>query len=309
MATPGPGCGRAVTRARARPGPRGPVELLAAPKSGGDLDAFLGESSGRIFFFENLELGPGSCADGLDNDFDGEVDHPADPGCSSADDPNERSDLQCDNGVDDDVDGQIDWRSGASGDPQCTTLSHDSELCPALPLAACTGGFEKGLLLVDERKAGNEQLIAKISRGPALDQADFGDAEGTPVALCLYDQTGALAAVLGVDRAGAICGDEPCWTPMGGTPPDGEGFVYKDKTASADGVRSIQLKGGGAGKSRLAVKASNAAKKGQTALPTGIAAALIDATEVTLQLNTDASCFETTLSEIQRQESDRFKAK
>jgi hypothetical protein len=57
------------------------------------------------------------------------------------------------------------------------------------------------------------------------------------------------------------------------------------------------------------VKASNNTKKGQTAMPTGIAEALAGATEVTLQLQTDVGCFEGTLSQIQQQESDRFEAK
>ena len=96
---------------------------------------------------------------------------------------------------------------------------------------------------------------------------------------------------------------------MGTPAPDGKGFVYQDKTGSADGVRSIQLKGGSAGSSSLAVNASNDAKNDQTAFPTGIAEALASATEVTLQLHTDAACLEGTLSEIQRQESDRFEAK
>jgi hypothetical protein len=172
----------------------------------------------------------------------------------------------------------------------------------------CTGGFDNGSLRVDERNAGKEKLTAKLFRGPALAQADFGGADGTAVALCLYDEADTLAGALGVDRAGAECGDKPCWKPIGKPAPDGKGFVYQDKTGSADGVRSIQLKGGSAGSSSLAVNASNDAKKDQTALPTGIAEALAGATEVTLQLQTDAGCFEGTLSEIRQQQSDWFEA-
>ena len=102
---------------------------------------------------------------------------------------------------------------------------------------------------------------------------------------------------------------KPCWKPIGKPAPAGKGFAYKDKIGSADGVRAVALKGGSAGKSSLSVSASNTAKKAETALPTGIAAALAATTEVTLQLQTDAGCFERTLPEIQEQESDRFKAK
>ena len=176
-------------------------------------------------------------------------------------------------------------------------------------MPVCTGGFGKGSLLVDERKDGKEKLVAKLSRGPALAQADFGGANGTALALCLYDEADTLAGALGVDRAGELCGTKPCWKPIGKPAPGGKGFAYKDKTGSADGVRAVALKGGSAGKSSLSVSASNNAKKAETALPTGIAAALAAATEVTLQLQTGAGCFERTLSEIEKQQSDLFKAK
>jgi hypothetical protein len=129
------------------------------------------------------------------------------------------------------------------------------------------------------------------------------------VTLCVYDQTDSLAAALGVAGAGALCGDEPCWRPIGEPAPDGKGFVYEDDTGSADGVRSIRLKGGSAGRSSLAVEASNSAKRGQTALPTGITEALRRATQVTLQLQTNEGCFETTLTEIRQRSRERFKAK
>jgi hypothetical protein len=68
------------------------------------------------------------CADGLDNDFDGRIDYPADPGCVDAADPNERSTKQCDNGIDDDHDGKIDWRGDGSGDPHCVNLIDNNDI-------------------------------------------------------------------------------------------------------------------------------------------------------------------------------------
>ena len=50
------------------------------------------------------------------------------------------------------------------------------------------------------------------------------------------------------------------------------GYLYKDKDASADGVSSMKLLGGAAGKSKVLLKAANNSAKGQTSLPTGIAA-------------------------------------
>jgi hypothetical protein len=125
------------------------VEGLASPAfadldGDGDLDAFVGEKYGNTIFFENVELGPGTCADGLDNDLDGRIDSPSDPGCADAADPNERSTRQCDNGLDDDHDGKIDWRGDASGDPHCTSLTDNNESTP--PPWGCGLGPELLLL-------------------------------------------------------------------------------------------------------------------------------------------------------------------
>jgi len=207
-----------------------------------------------------------------------------------------------------DIDGDGDLDAFV-GDLHGNTIFFERVPCPPRPMPVCTVGFDEGSLRVDERKAGKEKLTAKLFRGPALAQADFGGADGTAVALCLYDEAERLAVGLGVDRAGALCGIKPCWKPIGKPAPDGKGFVYDDKTGGADGVRSIRLQGGSAGTSSVAVEASNDAKKNQTGLPTGIAEALAGATEVTLQLQTDASCFEGTLSEFRQQETDRFEAK
>jgi hypothetical protein len=59
------------------------------------------------------------CDDRLDNDGDGLVDFPRDPGCRVATSAFE--DPECDDGVDNDRDGKIDWDGGGVGepDPQC----------------------------------------------------------------------------------------------------------------------------------------------------------------------------------------------
>lgn len=67
------------------------------------------------------------CSNGLDDDGDGQVDYPADPGCSSPTDTSESPDpapqFQCSNGLDDDGDGRIDYPA----DPGCTSPTDDSE--------------------------------------------------------------------------------------------------------------------------------------------------------------------------------------
>jgi photosystem II stability/assembly factor-like uncharacterized protein len=83
-----------------------------------------------------------ACSDGVDNDGDGLVDHPADPGCASA-----SADLenpQCDDDLDNDGDGTMDWNGGPGGapaDPQCTQPWRRLETP-----GACGLGFEIALL-------------------------------------------------------------------------------------------------------------------------------------------------------------------
>jgi hypothetical protein len=59
-----------------------------------------------------------ACADGMDDDGDGLVDHPDDPGCDDELDPFETSDaLPCDDGFDGDGDGGTDFDPATYADP------------------------------------------------------------------------------------------------------------------------------------------------------------------------------------------------
>jgi hypothetical protein len=78
---------------------------------------------------------PAACRDGVDNDGDGKIDYPLDPGCANANDDDETDDCPtgpncpvCSNGVDDDTDGQIDYPN----DPSCTSAGSVSEACTTL---------------------------------------------------------------------------------------------------------------------------------------------------------------------------------
>jgi hypothetical protein len=83
------------------------------------------------------------CDDGLDDDGDGLIDFPADPGCSSLTDSDERNlALACDNGLDDDTDGLTDMN-----DPGCSSPSDISERGASFQ---CDNGLDDdGDLLVD----------------------------------------------------------------------------------------------------------------------------------------------------------------
>jgi hypothetical protein len=181
-------------------------------------------------------------------------------------------------------------------------------VCPAAPDGTCNV-FPKGLFAAKEFPAGKQKLLAKFINGPALAQTDLGNPlgmGGTAYTLCVYDDGGAKVGELTVDRAGDTCGSgDPCWAAVGGAPPSGKGYKYKDDDLAALGAFKILYKGGAADKSKALFKGKGAA------LPDGIAAALQTSTSVTVQLRGDDApeCLSITVSDIKKQESNFFKAK
>jgi hypothetical protein len=179
--------------------------------------------------------------------------------------------------------------------------------CPAAPDGGCQSSFAKGLLLVKDAPAGKEKLLAKLIGGPALAQTDLGNplsTGGTAYHLCLYSDTGTLVGQLDVDRAGDTCTGVPCWKALGGAPPSGKGYKYKDKALGADGVLQILYKGGAAGKSKALIKGSGAG------LPANMAAALQSSTNATVQLRgSDApQCLSVTVTNVKKHDPTFFKA-
>ena len=67
--------------------------------------------------------GTAACSDGKDNDGDGKIDYPADPGCTSAADTDETDVPQCSDGLDNDGDGLIDYPN----DPGCASYLDATE--------------------------------------------------------------------------------------------------------------------------------------------------------------------------------------
>ena len=68
------------------------------------------------------------CMNGIDDDSDGKIDYPNDPGCLSKKDTTETNpNVQCDDGVDNDGDGRADIN-----DPGCASSTDTSELNPSI---------------------------------------------------------------------------------------------------------------------------------------------------------------------------------
>lgn len=83
---------------------------------------------------------PAACADGLDNDSDGAIDFPADPGCSAAGDTDETDPAPppaCADGIDNDADTRVDFPA----DPGCSAASDTDETDPTAP-PACADGVD-----------------------------------------------------------------------------------------------------------------------------------------------------------------------
>lgn len=80
------------------------------------------------------------CSDNIDNDGDGYIDYPYDPGCESAADDNELDEFvpQCSDGLDNDGDGYIDFPE----DPGCDSAADNDETDIILTLPQCSDGLD-----------------------------------------------------------------------------------------------------------------------------------------------------------------------
>jgi hypothetical protein len=211
--------------------------------------------------------------------------------------------------------------SGQAFHYRCTTSSQtyrqadEGVGCPATP-ASCGQSAAKGLLLVNEKRAGKEKLVAKWEKGPARSGGDYGNPlslGATAYTLCVYDDANSLAGQYIVDRAGGLCGAKPCWKYFGKPPgdPKHKGYKFKDKYRSADGIALTQMKAGAAGQSKAVMKGKNNSSKAQSALPTGTAAALSGSTSATIQLHgNDApvACTTVGLPMVKKNAAGVFKA-
>jgi len=126
------------------------VEVDAAPPASACENGLDDDGDGRVDFpddpgcvdaAENDETGepPPACGNGLDDDMDGNVDFPADPGCASAADPEEGDEPPppaCANGIDDDQDGYTDF----PGDPGCGSEFDEGEENMTSALPQCSDG-------------------------------------------------------------------------------------------------------------------------------------------------------------------------
>lgn len=182
--------------------------------------------------------------------------------------------------------------------------------CTPAPEPSCVTGFEKAQLAISEAAVGGEKLQLKMLKGPVLAQGDFGNPfapDGTDYRVCIYDDANVLAGVVRITRGGDLCVGKPCWSGIGGLPPNGKGWKYKDQALAADGVQKIIIGANGTKPAKLILKARN---KFSTQ-PLGITAALEGSTSVTMQFVPEdgSTCVSATLTEVTANLPTIFKAK
>lgn len=157
------------------------------------------------------------CDDGYDDDMDGKIDFPNDPGCDSPEDDDESDGCpgvgpncpECGDGVDNDMDGKTDF--GPNGDPTCTSASSASEACAVSDgVVAITGATTTGTTVgaVNDGKvscasSSNHTAPDKTYRldVPTMASLTVSATTSFDAAVALYDSTCGGTAIKCVDNA------------------------------------------------------------------------------------------------------------
>ena len=130
--------------------------------------------------------GAAACENGVDDDGDGRIDFPDDPGCERPADDDEANamDAQCMDGLDNDSDGAIDFPA----DFGCSSALDDDET-DALP--ACSNGLDDdGDALIDWVDADGDGLPDMGSDPGCDDPSDFDETNGLPACANGLDDDG-----------------------------------------------------------------------------------------------------------------------
>lgn len=143
----------------------------------------------------------------------------------------------------------------------CTNLDACSAgACAGTPAPAtsCHAAQRSSIVLRDQALDTRDQLVWRWTRGDAVALAELGDPVGgaTSFALCLYDTTGgtpSLAHPPIVVPGGGTCRGKPCWKALGTS-----GVKRSDRDRAPDGVESVVLRAGPAGKSSIVLVARGA---------------------------------------------------
>ncbi|MCW5890059.1 MAG: hypothetical protein KIT14_05850 [bacterium] len=143
----------------------------------------------------------------------------------------------------------------------CTPcLQCDTALgCVAAPRLDCrlADKPEKGALQFTDGIPPSKDIVKwKWPAGSATTLADLGNPTATSdVTLCVYDQSTPTTQLVfrATAPAGGLCGSRPCWRGRA------SGFDYNNGAATGDGLVSMKLKSGNAGKAKMLLKGKGGA--------------------------------------------------
>jgi hypothetical protein len=201
-----------------------------------------------------------------------------------------------------------------------TTTTTLSALCGPAPepdgscrLADVGGAGKSSIQIRDRTPDSKDSFKWKWNKGVATTVADFKmpDTGTATIRLCIYDGSGPTQPLLQADipSGGVVptCGTKPCWKTSGPSAAP-KGYKYTNK-AAANGITSVKMKAGTAGRAQVQIKG-----KGAGLQPPATASLVPD---VIVQLLIDdggpVECFKTafpgTGGVVTRQDSENFKAK
>ena len=182
-----------------------------------------------------------------------------------------------------------------------------SDACPPTPRPGCVPAGTARLEIV-EKEEGKERLKVRLDKlASPVHPRDFGTPVNGPTtyAVCVYDQANALVGLAKVNQPSAQCGTKPCWREI-----SGQGFRYRDRHGTEDGIQRIVAKAGDAGRGSIQVAGENDAARSRAALPNGWTPALAGNSQATVQvLTSDAGCFEATVPDVLQANRNVFKGK
>jgi hypothetical protein len=157
---------------------------------------------------------PALCSDGVDNDSDGKIDYPADPGCDSPADDTEADNCPggagcpvCANGIDDDADATIDWPAdygcvAASGTTEvfCMAETDPTSLLTTSTASGTTAGLTNTLVPPCTSGSAPERVYALSLPVPVATL--ILDTKGSVLDTVLYVRDAACGVTLGCDDQG-----------------------------------------------------------------------------------------------------------
>lgn len=172
------------------------------------------------------------CSDGIDNDGDGFIDYPSDPGCENRDDDDETDNdaPECSDGVDNDGDGTIDFPA----DSGCESPADDDE---AAGFMTGGGGYDE-----IDKKTANEDFVnpGEFLRYGTVLPCDVGDNPGPNLNVTWHDP-GLQGHFRLVELVRAFCRNDPFITPGN---PQAEFDTYVGEgtgTFRPDGLAGVEV--------------------------------------------------------------------